>query len=96
GEATWRHGRHSGRQELPEAVKGRLLWGGAGHCARASVSIRARSDALLLCPLVLSATLHQIRSFQEGRSRTGENFRCKKRREMEPSAVREQRAWWES
>lgn len=53
GEATWRHGRHRGRQELGEAVKGRLPWGGAGHCARASITVVEQGvmlKALLECP----------------------------------------------
>lgn len=56
GETTWRHGRHRGRQELPEAVKGRLPWGGAGHCARASVAILEQEVMLYWCVLLVPVT----------------------------------------
>lgn len=56
GETTWRHGRHRGRQELPEAVKGRLPWGGAGHCARASVAVLEQEVMLYWCVLLVPVT----------------------------------------
>lgn len=54
GEATWRPGRHLGRQELREAVKGRLPWGRTGPCACVSVAFpepEVMLQASLECPL---------------------------------------------
>lgn len=56
GEATWRPGRHRGRLELREAVKGRLPWGGAGHCARASVAVLEQEVMLYWCVLLVPVT----------------------------------------